>query len=233
MRQKLCSENFVDLPKPNCFPHLQLLWRSVIEFRHQRYALHLNFPEKNMDFGGRKSRGSSNKVHFTIIDTFSEARIDEKSTVIIRDKGEKNISSNKLINDVTQWMRCTVQRHTFRNYKRCISYIFSLCRSSFFYLWRKIKKIEIWFIYATVIGTVEGNERVLMKLMKRNHSVTDTTQSWSVVWGLFRGPFNQSAVVCITQFTMRCCAALIIPNCQCGLRQRAIKSPSKCVGRDA
>ena len=52
----------------------------------------------------------------------------------------------------------------------------------------------------------------------------DTTRSWSAVWGLFRGPFNQAAVVCITQFTMRRCAAPIIPNCLCGLRRRAIKS---------
>lgn len=60
--------NFVDLPKPNCFPRAQLLWRSVIGFRHQRYA-----PRPNSILGENmtleiKSRGSSNRMQSTIID---------------------------------------------------------------------------------------------------------------------------------------------------------------------
>lgn len=76
-----------------------------------------------------------------------------------------------------------------------------------------------------IIGTVERQEAYfVMKLMKRNHSLTLMQCRIGQRLGLFRGAFNQSVVVCITQFTMRCCAALIIPNWQCGLRQRAIKS---------
>ena len=85
-------------------------------------------------------------------------------------------------------------------------------------------------LICAIIG-FEGNNISEFIYNETNETQSLTPQHWynaelvrSAFWGLFRGPFNQFAVVCITQFTMRRCAAPIIPNCHYGLRRRAIKS---------
>jgi len=75
---------FLDLPKPSCFSRVQLLWRSVIGFLHQRYMRSEFHPGGKYDFEN-KIIGPYSKMRSTITFRFlSETRMDEKSTVIIR-----------------------------------------------------------------------------------------------------------------------------------------------------